>query len=52
MFRAKGFAICIARQEPSGSYADASYEIPASLLAESELDLFREELGRLNPFAG
>jgi hypothetical protein len=50
MFRAKGVALCIARREPSGSYADASYEIPTSLLAESELDLFRQQLDRLNPF--
>jgi Fe-S-cluster containining protein len=51
-FRAEGFAICIARREPSGSYGDASYEIPANLLAESELELFRLELGKLSPSVG
>ena len=51
MYRAKGLAICIARREPLGSFADASYEIPANLLAESELDQFRLELGKLSPSA-
>lgn len=52
MFRAKGSAICIARREPSGCYADASYEIPGDVLAESELDLFKQELSRLKPPVG
>ncbi len=49
MFRAKGFGICTARLLPAGGYADATYEIPANLLAESELELFKEELGKLDP---
>jgi hypothetical protein len=50
-FRAKGLAICIARLDPVGRYADASYEIPVSQLTKSDLDLFQQELSRLNPFA-
>ena len=50
MFKAKGFGICVARLLSSGGYSDASYEIPATLLAERELALFKEALGKLDPF--
>jgi hypothetical protein len=50
MYRTQGIAMCTARLEPSGSYGDASYEIPISLLPENELDSFQQELGKLNPF--
>jgi Fe-S-cluster containining protein len=47
MFKAKGVGLCTARLLPSGEYADASYEIPTSLLAEDELELFKEGLSKL-----
>ena len=48
-FRDEGFGICIARLLPSGRHADAAYEIPGSLLAEGEIDLFKAALGKLDP---
>jgi hypothetical protein len=50
MFRARGFGICIARLLPSGRYSDADYQIPANLLAGSELEPFKEALAKLDPF--
>jgi hypothetical protein len=52
MFRAKGFGICIARLLPSGRHADATYEIPGSLLAAHEVESFKEALGKLDPSIG
>jgi hypothetical protein len=50
VFRAKGFGICIARLLPSGQHADATYEIPANLLAAGEVEAFKQALGKLDPF--
>jgi hypothetical protein len=52
MFRAKGYGLCVARLLPSGRHADATYEIPGSLLAPDEVELFKEALGKLDPSAG
>ena len=52
MFKAKGFGICVARLLPSGRHADATYEIPSSLLAADAVELFKVALGKLNPSVG
>ena len=52
MFKAKGFGICVARLLPSGRHADATYEIPGSLLAAGEVELFKVALGKLDPSVG
>jgi integrase len=52
MFKAKGLGICVARLLPSGRHADATYEIPGSLLAADEVELFKEALGNLDLSVG
>jgi hypothetical protein len=52
MFRAKGYGLCVARLLPSGRHADATYEIPGSLIAADEVELFKEALGKVDPSIG